>query len=128
MGQFETNLKNKYERTLTKWQRTFRINCGLAWAGRIINRVGGVVTLANASPVHGAEAGVSDLIGFDSVIITPEMVGKRVAVFVATELKATKNDKLKKKQIAFRDMVVKLGGIHREVREDSRVITTGWLG
>ena len=31
--------------------------------------------------------GSSDLIGFRSVVITPEMVGKRVAIFAAVEVK-----------------------------------------
>ena len=64
------------------------------------------------------------MIGFDSIIITPEMVGRRVAVFAGAELKATKGDKLRKNQRDFKALIVKMGGIHREVREDGSVIET----
>lgn len=65
------------------------------------------------------------MIGFDSIVITPEMVGKRVAVFVGSELKATKNDKLKKEQINFKNLLVNMGGIHREHRSNE-VIESGF--
>lgn len=127
MGQPETNLKNKYERTLKPNQRTFRVNAGFAWAGEVVKRTKKFIMLENPRPFHGAESGVSDLVGFDSIEITPEMVGRKVAVFVATELKATQSDHLNEQQRRFRDMVVNMGGIHREVREDGRVITTSEL-
>lgn len=42
---------------------------------------------------YGLAPGGSDLIGWRSVEITPEMVGQRVAVFVAIEVKAPVNEK-----------------------------------
>jgi len=125
MGQLETNLKNKHDRTLTRWQRLIRVNCGQSWAGRVVSHAKGMLTLANAHVIHGAQAGISDQVGFDSIVITPDMVGKRVAVFVGCEIKATKGDRLKPKQVGFRDMIVAMGGIHREVRVDW-VIETGF--
>ncbi len=126
MGQLETNLKNSYEKTLTRWQRLWRINAGMAWAGRVLGRTGGILKLGNASPFHGAPPGAPDMIGFDSIIITPEIVGRRVAVFAGAELKATKGDKLRKNQRDFKALIVKMGGIHREVREDGRIIESGF--
>jgi hypothetical protein len=110
MGQLENNLKNSYEKTLTKWQRVWRCN-----SGKIQEITGRWLELW--------PKGTPDLIGFDSIIITPDMVGKRVAVFVGTELKATKNDTLGKKQIDWRDkIIVPMGGIHRHVKFDGEVI------
>lgn len=114
MGIHENNLKNSYEATLTKWQRLWRCNSGK-------------VQLISKRWLELWPKGTPDLIGFDSIIITPDMVGKRVAVFVGTELKATKTDKLKKKQIDWRDKILKpMGAIHREVRENGRVIESGF--
>lgn len=39
---------------------------------------------------YGLVTGSSDLIGWQTVTITPEMVGKQVAVFVALEVKTIK--------------------------------------
>lgn len=127
MGQKENNSINEITNSLTTWQRLWRINSGMAWAGKIISHVGGVLKLAGAHPFFGAPKGFSDLIGFDSIIITPEMVGKRVAVFVASEVKATPNDKLKKDQVNFKNLIVKMGGIHREHRPGGEVIESGFM-
>jgi len=127
MGQLENNLKNEVDADLTTWQRLWRINSGMAWAGKIISRVGGIAKLANAHPFFGAPKGFPDMIGFDSIIISPEMVGKRVAVFVGSELKATKNDKLKKDQVNFKNLLVKMGGIHRLHRPGGEVVECGFM-
>lgn len=112
MGIQENNLRIVTERKLTKWQRLWRANSGK-------------VQLITKAWLVLFPKGAPDMIGFDSIIITPEMVGKRVAVFVGSELKATKYDKLKPKQIAFRDLIVNMGGIHREHRSDE-VIESGF--
>ena len=54
--------------------------------------------------------GSSDLIGWHSVIITPEMVGKKVAVFMACEVK-TDTGRLSETQAKFLENVRKAGGI-----------------
>lgn len=126
MGQKENYLKNKVDADLTTWQRLWRINCGFGWISSRIEKCHGFIKLYNARPFRGADNGLSDCIGFDSIIITQKMVGNRVAVFVASELKATKNDKLKKDQINFKSLVVKMGGIHREHRADGIVIESGF--
>lgn len=55
--------------------------------------------------------GGSDLLGFMPITITPEMVGKRVAVFVAVETKREKGGKKTDAQQAFIDNIVAFGGL-----------------
>lgn len=59
--------------------RLFRNNSGVAW-----HKDGSVVRYGVGSP------GGSDLIGFKRVLITPAMVGSRLAVFTAVEVKTGK--------------------------------------
>ncbi len=63
--------------------------------------------------------GGSDLIGWKTVEVTPEMVGKRVAVFTAVECKY--KGRLTPEQITFLGAVSKAGGIARVAGEDSIV-------
>lgn len=70
----------------------------------------GAATVKNARIFHGVPKGVSDYIGFTEVEITPEMVGEKMAVFVACETK-TGNNKATKEQRDFLASVAKLGGI-----------------
>ena len=126
MGQLENNLKNEVDGELTSFQRLWRINCGFGWVSNRIEKCKGFIKLYNARPFRGAEDGTPDCIGFDSIIITQEMIGKRVAVFVGSELKATKGDKLKPAQKNFKNLLVKMGGIHREHRPDGVVVESGF--
>jgi len=68
--------------------------------------------LGNVSPKQGTKS--SDLIGFTQVVITPEMVGKTIAVFTAVEVKEPAwkpgNDKREHSQRAFLDWVKAKGG------------------
>jgi hypothetical protein len=56
------------------------------------------------------DMGGGDRIGFFSVVITPEMVGKTVAVFKSIEEK-TVNDRLKPNQKKWHNFVISEGGI-----------------
>lgn len=51
------------------------------------NNVGVAVYPDGARVEYGLVAGSSDLIGWSSVVVTPEMVGQRVAIFTAIEVK-----------------------------------------
>jgi hypothetical protein len=68
--------------------------------------------------------GSSDLIGLKPTVITPEMVGKTVAIFTAIEVK-TPTGKATPEQIHFIDRVKALGGIAGIARsvEDVLAIT-----
>lgn len=99
----------------------FRVNTGKAWvgAGKPIRNKDGSVTLAAAQPVTlgfglvtgNPVNGSSDLCGMTSIIVTPEMVGKPVAVFTAIETKRTKGGRTSEDQGDFIAFVRKSGGI-----------------
>lgn len=61
--------------------------------------------------------GGSDILGWKSVTITPDMVGRKLAVFVALECKGD-NGRLTIDQRLFLNAVTKAGGIGAEVRSD----------
>jgi len=104
--------------------RLFRQNTGLAWQGDIEKGRGqkvtlypGDVLLRKARPIHcGLIKGSSDLIGWTGKVITPEMVGKRVAVMTAFEGKATGDGT--PEQYNFVDVIRQSGGIAGVVRSD----------
>lgn len=54
--------------------------------------------------------GSSDLVGLTEIVITPDMVGKRIAVFTAAEVKYG-NDQLQEAQSNFINAVRDAGGI-----------------
>ncbi len=100
--------------------RLFRNNTGMGWAGHPIYKpqeaikmtiYPGDVLVRNARALHaGLCTGSSDTIGFTPVVITPEMVGKTVAIFTAVECK-TQEGKASEEQRDFLSMVKLNGGI-----------------
>ena len=71
--------------------RVFRNNTGTGWQGVVYERTPTRLTLVNPRPLHaGLCIGSSDLIGWKSIEVTPDMVGKNIAIFVAIEVKAKK--------------------------------------
>ena len=109
MGQAEHELIQARLRLLSADQRRFRINAGQGWTGEIVKHSGEMLVLRNPRVFHAAPVGWSDLVGIDSVIVTPGMVGQSVAIFVAEEFK-TPGLKLTVDQRRFGDMVLGLGG------------------
>lgn len=131
MGQLENNLRIRTERGLKPNQRLWRANSGHAWEGEFLTKNDFFrrfkikiffPVLIKLRKIILWPPGTPDMIGFDSIVITPEMVGKKVAVFVGSELKATKADRLKPAQTNFKKMLVSMGGIHREHRETGEII------
>lgn len=109
----------------------FRNNVGLGWAGKLVNfdRATGRVVLAHARPVKfGLCNGSSDVIGWRSRVITPDMVGQTVAVFAAVEVKDGKGTN-STEQDAFGAAVKAAGGIYGVARSeaDAEAILTGRL-
>lgn len=74
------------------------------------NNVGLFKTKDGRTIKTGLGNGTSDVIGFTSVEITPDMVGKRVAIFTAIEVKAKKK-KGADNQMRFIDLIKRMGGI-----------------
>jgi hypothetical protein len=68
--------------------RLFRANSGTGWQGRVLDHTARYMTLENPRAFHGFPAGTADLIGWQTIEVTPDMVGQRLAVFVAVETKS----------------------------------------
>ncbi len=115
MGNKERKLTDKFLLSLSDNQRRYRINAGQGYTGQVIRRTADSITLKNWRIFHGAVKGFPDTIGWDTVIITPDMVGQKVAVFAADEVKATGD--LTGEQRDFRDLLIKMGGRFRVIRE-----------
>jgi len=110
--------------------RIFRNNVGTAYAGAAVtfNQRGtvqvehGDVLVKQARIFHaGLCKGSSDLIGFRSITVTPEMVGKTVAVFTGAEIK-TKTGRVSPEQAAFMNMVNQHGGIAFVARSEGEAV------
>lgn len=106
---------------------TFRNNVAQAWVGKAtqVTRAQtvflspGDVVIRNARPLHaGLQKGSSDVIGWYPITITREMLGKRVAVFLAIETKS-RTGKLTVEQGNFIDQVMDAGGVAFVAREPS---------
>jgi hypothetical protein len=87
----------------------------LVWRNNSGDRNGRPVRFGVASP------GGSDLIGLRSVLVTPEMVGTRVAVFVAVEVKDS-GGRATTAQLHFLETVRNAGGIAMLVRSEGEAI------
>lgn len=104
--------------------RLFRLNTGTAWISSMgpkgVRRLdnGSVLILGARSiplgfaDVHGKTVkGVCDLPGLTSVVITPEMVGRTVAVFTSIEVKRSKGGVISDDQKDWCAFVQGAGGI-----------------
>ena len=109
--------------------RIFRNNVAKAWIGKSFEiksdmtvKVGkGDVVIFKARRFHaGLCKGSSDLIGWKSVTITPNMVGQKIAIFTAFECK-TGRLKTTEEQKRFIDAVNKFGGIAKVVRDEREI-------
>ena len=89
----------------------FRQNVAACWTGDA-KRIGPrTVLIENARFIKtGLCVGSSDVIGWKSVVITPEMVGLPVAVFLAVETKS-ESGRASKEQKNFLERVSEAGGI-----------------
>lgn len=93
MSEIDTQRRIQAELGKNRDIRLWRNNVGHGWVGRAISvqktRLGASVLLEHARQIKfGLTPGSSDLIGFRSILITPDMVGQRVAVFAAVECKS----------------------------------------
>jgi hypothetical protein len=106
--------------------RLFRNNTGQAWQGvKVVSPQKDILCLKNARPiVFGLITGGSDLIGLRTITITPKMVGQRVAVFTAIEVKAGKRGATEEQE-CFIKMVQDCGGfsgIARSVEDAIKLV------
>jgi hypothetical protein len=115
----ETNIQNEIMIALSKAGATiFRNNVGVGWAGKAEKHNKSIiievhpcdVVVRNARPLRaGLCVGSADLIGWVPVVITQEMVGTTVAVFLAPEIK-TKTGASSDAQVRFINAVNNSGG------------------
>lgn len=109
--------------------RLFRNNIGSAWMGpgftlrpgQLYRAEGGerVITM----PQHvdfGLQKGSGDAIGWHTITITKDMVGRRVAVFVSLETK-TKSGRVSAEQLNWHQQVQAAGGISVIIRDPSQL-------
>lgn len=110
MGAPERDIINNFLSNLPENMRMFRINAGMGYAGKATKK-GEFTIIKNAYPFHAAPEGWPDLTGWTSVIITPDMVGQRIAIFTGIEVKAS--GKLRQKQELFKNLIERMGGIFK---------------
>jgi hypothetical protein len=105
--------------------RLFRNSCGVGWSGQLVRRIDNLVTLANARPVrYGLTPGSADLIGWQHITVTPEMVGRKLAVFASIEVKAA-HGRLTPEQDNWRRVLQSAGGaagVARSVAEAAGIL------
>lgn len=100
---------------------------GSAWIGKEVDHTPFTITLVHPRRViFGLAPGSSDLIGLRSVEITPDMVGQRVAIFCAVEVKS-KTGRPTDEQSAFIKTVNYLGGRAGIARseDEAKIIVDG---
>jgi hypothetical protein len=93
---------------------------------RVFRNNTGTLRDQHGRPVSfGLAKGSADLIGWRTVVVTPEMVGQQVAVFTSIEVK-TPTGRLRPEQQQWLDAVQAAGGIAGVARsvEDALRITT----
>lgn len=101
--------------------RLFRNNVGTGWIGKMRRLPTGDMHLKAPRPLHaGLCKGSSDLIGWRTVTITPDMVGQKFARFLAVEVK-TPGVELTEEQAAFIKAVNDQGGLAAEIRSEEEL-------
>ena len=91
-------------------QQRIRLACGRGVVRLWRNNTGALVDQQDRFVRFGLCEGSSDLIGLRSLEITTELVGQRLAQFVALEVKAAQGV-LSPEQRAFLRLVQQLGGV-----------------
>ena len=128
MSKSEHRIQNEIRGALAGRALIFRANVGRAWTGDVTRLPDGSVLIRNPRPLDtGLPAGFSDLFGLKPVEITPEMVGQRVGVFVAVEVKAA-GGRLSTRQRSFLNAIESNGGragVARSVDDALEIVVGG---
>jgi hypothetical protein len=85
------------------------------------NQVGALKDQSGRLVTFGLHRGSADLIGWHSIEITPEHVGRRLAVFTSLEVKSP-GGKVKPEQIVWQDQVRQAGGIAIIARSEAEAV------
>lgn len=133
MAKAETEILNRWRLKWAKWGVLFRQQVGTFYAGQIHGEPWTKVengkevryaTIRNFQPTPMGIKGLHDYIGWHEVVITPDMVGKKVAVFASVEGKS-EDGELRPEQITFLQAVRRAGGIAFVVRSPDTK-PSGW--
>ena len=92
---------------------------------RLFRMQAGTFELIDGRHITIGVPGMSDLIGLSSRVITPEMVGQRIAFFTAIEVKSA-TGRPRPNQLDFIQVVSNLGGlagVARSVDDARRILT-----
>lgn len=123
----EIDIQNEIRLQVSKEKpncKLFRNNVGVAYFGTKVELKGlGEVLTKLRRIVYGLFVGSSDLIGWTETVITPEMVGKTVAIFTSFEVKRPKK-KPTEEQENWLWAVMKAGGIAARVDNSEHAIRT----
>lgn len=100
--------------------KLFRNNCGQAWMGKVIKRTADTITIKDPRPVQfGLHPGSGDLIGWQTIEIMPEHVGRKIAVFTSVEVK-TPTGVASADQLNWQRVVLDAGGKAVLVRSEEQ--------
>ena len=99
-----------------------RIRISLAKIGaRLFRRHVGTLYARDGTPIRVGVPGQADLDGWFPVTITPTMVGKTIAVYIAVEVKSEEG-RLTKNQSQFLSIVNQAGGIGVMARSEQQAL------
>lgn len=90
--------------------RLFRMNVGQAWTGDAQRQRDGSMLIRDPRPFKAGVKGMADLCGWTTIEVTPGMVGRKVAVYTAIEVKGD-GGRVRPEQVQFVDAVRLAGGI-----------------
>ncbi len=117
--------KRRLEFIWSKHPDTFRLDAGAGYVGGkvytakqagIVNVKKGDLVVINPSRIAYGIEGAGDRIGWTSTVITPEMVGKKVAIFTSVEDKSS-TDRIGLKQLIWLLNIRIAGGISKVYKE-----------
>lgn len=120
----ETNISQLIRLSVSKSTSAiiFRNNVGTGWVGKSRRLKSGEILISDARPLRaGLTIGSSDLIGWTPMVVTSEMVGKKIAVFTAIEVKKP-SGRATKEQIQFLNVVRESGGISGVCRDGEQAV------
>lgn len=113
----EAELKKRIRVIFSRITRgvTFCNPVGIAFTGDLIKQNNDIFTIKGRKITYGLGRGTPDLIGIRPVIITPEMVGKKMGQFVGIETKNPnwkfRNTEHEKEQLKHIELINNLGGL-----------------
>lgn len=123
----ETDLQRQIQIALSdEHTRLLRNTVGFGWQGTNFTiRDGKLVGGIARAVTFGLGPDTSDLVGPHSIIVTPRMIGRRLALFAAVEIKRP-GKKATQGQSNFLGTIKELGGLSgvaRSIEEARRIVT-----